>query len=271
MENISKKFKNPVKSYFLISHGLPILMTSIFMLIEKSIYISTPFFGTLIYLGLLSPVIAALFVLYFHYDKKERKKYWKSVIDFKRIEWQWYLIIFIYPILIRFLATLIDAGLTDNSFQFEISPDITLIYAVILLFFGPIPEELGWRGIALPELQKRFGFNFAVLFLGFMWAIWHLPLFIVEGTYQYQLGLFSPMFWNFMFGVLFISVIYGVIFTKTNKSIFAVIIFHYIGNLTGETFVITSTAKLISTGLSGVIALFIVIYYFKKPNNLNET
>ena len=79
MGNMSKKFWNPVKSYFLISHGLPFVITSILMLLEKSIYITTPVFGTLVYLGLLSPVIGSLFVIYYHYDKEKRKKYWKEL------------------------------------------------------------------------------------------------------------------------------------------------------------------------------------------------
>lgn len=254
----------PIICFFLISHGLPFFITGLFMLIEKSFYITNPLYGKLIYIGLLSPTFAALFIIYYFYYKEERKNYWFSVIDFKRISWKWYLIIFSFPILIRFLASVIDASFTINNFQFNISPDLTLSYVIILLFFGPIPEELGWRGVVLPELQKKFGFNIAVLFLGFMWAIWHLPLFVIEGTYQYQLGLFSPMFWSFMFGVFFTSVVYGVIYNETNKSIFAVILFHYIGNLTGETFVMTFNAELISTVLRGVVALFIFFYYVKR-------
>jgi membrane protease YdiL (CAAX protease family) len=259
--NQSYDTAEPIKYYFLISHGFPFLITGICMLLENSFYISNSLYGKLVYLGLLSPIFAALFVLYKFYSKKERKNYWFSTIDFKRISWKWYLIIIFLPILIRFLAALIDASITANSFQFTISPNMTLTYAIILLFFGPIPEEMGWRGIALPELQKKFGFNIAVLILGFMWAIWHFPLFLIEGTYQNQLGLFSPMFWNFMLGVLLTSVIYGVIYNRTNKSILAVILFHYFGNLTGETFVMTSKAELISTVLRGVLALFIIVYY----------
>lgn len=259
-----------IKYYFLISHGFPFFISGLFMLIENSFYISNPLYGKLTYLGLLSPTFAAFFVLYYFYNKKERRNYWFSTIDFKRISWKWYLIIISLPILIRFLAVVIDASITANNFQFSISPDMTLSYAIILLFFGPIPEELGWRGIALPELQKKYGFNIAVLILGFMWAIWHLPLFFVEGTYQNQLGLFSPMFWNFMLSALLTSVIYGIIYNKTNKSILAVILFHYFGNLTGETFVMTSNAELISTVLRGILALLIILYYVKDKNSMEN-
>ena len=247
-------------SFFLISHGLPFLLTAVFLVLEKSLYISTPLYGKLTYIGLVSPTFAALFIVFKYYQREERKSYWESFIDFRRISLKWYLIIFSFPLLIRLLGSVI-AGLTMGQFQFELSTEMTLSYAFILFFFGPVPEEIGWRGVALPNLVKRFGFNAAVLFLGFMWAIWHFPLFLVEGTYQNQLGLFSPLFWNFMLGAFFTSIIYGVVYYETNRSILGAILFHYIGNLTGESVVISYHAELITTVLRGAIALFILIYY----------
>ena len=46
---------------------------------------------------------------------------------------------------------------------------------------GPVPEEPGWRGFALPILQKRHGALLATVILAPLWAGWHLPLFWVEG------------------------------------------------------------------------------------------
>lgn len=239
------------------------------MLLEKSIYITKPILGTVIYTGLLSPLIATFFIIYLYYKKEERKDFWLSIIDFKRISWKWYLIIISFPLLIRIFPALIDAVFTGN-FKFDLSPEMNPFYAVFLLFFGPIHEELSWRGVALPELQQEYGFKIAVLFLGFMWAIWHLPLFFVKGTYQYQQGLFTPLFWNFMLGVFFTSAVYGVIYNETNKSILAVILFHYIGNLTGETFIMTDQAMIILTLIRGIITLLILIF-FKNQNYLLKT
>jgi len=46
---------------------------------------------------------------------------------------------------------------------------------------GPVNEEPGWRGFALPRLQDRFGPYGATLILAPIWAAWHLPLFQVQG------------------------------------------------------------------------------------------
>jgi uncharacterized protein len=46
---------------------------------------------------------------------------------------------------------------------------------------GPVNEEAGWRGFALPKLQARFGPFLASLILASLWALWHWPLFLIPG------------------------------------------------------------------------------------------
>ena len=252
-----------IKLFFLISHLLPFLITAILMILEKSFFISNQLYSSLIYFSLLSPTFAALFILYFHYYREDRIDYWYRLIDFKRISSEWYFVIFGLPIFIRIIAAVSALLFSSTYFQFYFSPTMTFSYAVLLLFFGPIPEEMGWRGIALPKLMRKCGFNQATIFLGFMWAIWHLPLFFVEGTYQYQLVPGSSLFWNFMFDIFFTTFIYSMIYIKTNQSIMAVILFHFMDNFSGEAFIITERALLISTFVRGIIA-FCIFLKMKK-------
>ncbi|HEY6371369.1 MAG TPA: type II CAAX endopeptidase family protein [Candidatus Sulfotelmatobacter sp.] len=46
---------------------------------------------------------------------------------------------------------------------------------------GPVNEEPGWRGFALPRLQERYGLVRATLILAPLWAGWHLPRFQIKG------------------------------------------------------------------------------------------
>lgn len=43
----------------------------------------------------------------------------------------------------------------------------------LVLFLGPLQEELGWRAFALPALMERYGWIRAGLVLGAVWALWH--------------------------------------------------------------------------------------------------
>src|SRR6266404_3449149 len=46
---------------------------------------------------------------------------------------------------------------------------------------GPLNEELGWRGFALPRLLQRRSPLAASVGLGVVWAFWHLLVFFVPG------------------------------------------------------------------------------------------
>ncbi len=56
----------------------------------------------------------------------------------------------------------------------------TSVYGISTLIGGPLGEEPGWRGFALPRLQALLGPGRASFLLGILWAVWHLPLFLTK-------------------------------------------------------------------------------------------
>ncbi len=89
-------------------------------------------------------------------------------------------------------------------------------------------EEVGWRGFALPRLQKRHNALIATLVVGVLWGLWHLPLFFWAG---------NPMS-NYPFPAWFIgtvaqSFIYTWLYNSAKGSLLVVTLFHVLGNTFG--------------------------------------
>jgi hypothetical protein len=92
---------------------------------------------------------------------------------------------------------------------------------LILLLGGPMGEELGWRGFALPVLEYRFGWRAASLGLGLVWGVWHLPLFFIDGTSQARV---PPAL--FLLSAVAMSVVFAWLVDRTAGSVMAVLVLH---------------------------------------------
>lgn len=65
---------------------------------------------------------------------------------------------------------------------------------VVGMLVVPVGEELGWRGFALPRLQRRYGPAKASALLGALWGLWHVPMFLASGASTTALLLLVPYF-----------------------------------------------------------------------------
>ncbi len=89
----------------------------------------------------------------------------------------WYLVALLAIPLIEILITAAVAG--SQMFR-ALSPSALLLYPAAFgahFIFGPLFEEIGWRGFALPRMQHRFGPLPGTLLLGLLWAGWHFFLY----------------------------------------------------------------------------------------------
>lgn len=93
------------------------------------------------------------------------------------------------------------------------------VYNASTLFGGPLGEEPGWRGYALPRLEKRFGPVVGTLLVGLIWTGWHLPLFLVSGWTS------SPI-WTYALMLCSLSLIMTFCFNLTGFSVIAAIAAH---------------------------------------------
>jgi hypothetical protein len=97
------------------------------------------------------------------------------------------------------------------------------VYLVSLLLFaikGPV-EEIGWRGFALPMLQRKMSPFFAAIIVGIVWGFWHLPAFFLSGVPQ---GAWS--FMPFFVGTIALSIFATGLFNASRGSILLPALLH---------------------------------------------
>jgi uncharacterized protein len=96
-----------------------------------------------------------------------------------RVGFRWYLFVLLVIPAIEVLGAIVVPGALASFQSLTLSLVLTYPVAFVSTFIlgGPLGEEPGWRGFALPRLQPLRGPLIGSVILGILWALWHLPLF----------------------------------------------------------------------------------------------
>ena len=196
----------------------------------------------LLLVGLTGPGIAGIGFVYLVYDERGRMDFWNRLKQVRRIGVKWFLVILLVPVAVTLVATVVAVlvggpGATwgEGVQAFGANP-LAIVPALFFATLPPILEELGWRGYALDRLQLHSSALIASLILGIVWAVWHLPLFFIEGSFQAEaVGFGTTGFWLFMIGIVALSVVFTWVYNNTSRSIIAIILLHGWVNFVSET------------------------------------
>ena len=166
----------------------------------------------------LGPLIAAIVVLAVSDGWRSVRALFARMVR-GRIGLGWYGVVFGLP----FALCLIAVGLT-NAFGFHSALPASSAWRelpdrfIFIFLFIALGEEPGWRGFALPELQRRFSSFVASVILALFWAVWHAPL------------LGNEFAWNivpaFLISVIGATFVQTLIFNRTRGSVFAPMLLH---------------------------------------------
>jgi membrane protease YdiL (CAAX protease family) len=133
----------------------------------------------LIALGGFGPAVSAFLVLAITSGTPGVLRLLRSIVHW-RVGVRWYLVALLGVPLLNLFAFLVVPG-TLSDF---VAPDSRLLpmylsEMAISLTIGiaPMWEEVGWRGFALPHIQRRHGPVLGTIILGALWGLWHLPFF----------------------------------------------------------------------------------------------
>lgn len=228
---------------------------------------------SLLFLGLLGPMLGGIGFTYLAQDKEYQRQYWSRIVDSRRIGAKWCAIIFLFVPVLMAIAVLLDVASSGNETLARIGGRVTpflstplaiVPFALAVFMRGPFFEELGWRAYALDQLQARWNALVSSVILGTIWALWHLPLFFFNDTLHYVQGVWSPWFWLFMVQIIPTAVIYTWIFNNTQRSTLAAIFFHFMSNVTYELANVTDGTNLYAT-LLWIVAAVVVVAFWGAP------
>jgi membrane protease YdiL (CAAX protease family) len=186
----------------------------------------------------------------------------------------WWAVALVLPLLMMSVAIGVSVALLGAP-----APHLTggllgvllLEFVRILFLGGPLGEELGWRGFALPRLQQHRTALTSSLLLGVVWGLWHLPLYFVAGTGQNEIlrSGTSPAFAiaGFVGWTVGLSVLFTWLFNQTGGSLLVVILFHTAVNLAA--FLPTAVgsagaASLLNVLLTWLVAVVVVVVFGRR-------
>ncbi len=150
----------------------------------------------------------------------------------KLIIWKYplknYLIVIILPLVFVIIGIGLYALFLGEIGVFDQNA-VATIPAVLWagLYAGPLGEELGWRGLLLPELQKEYSMIKSALIIGFIWFCWHIPLFWAPfGTLVSGEPLTFLTLLTYLVMLICLSVIITWLVNTSKGSVLIAILFH---------------------------------------------
>ncbi len=221
-------------------------------------------------LGGCGPSLVAVFFVLRNFNTDQRREFWSRVFSPRRIKLIWWIITLIAVPASMLLGVWLNTLLGGSSPRMDYlnllktRPSEILIFILMMMVGGPLAEELGWRGILLEALQKKWSAAISTLVLFLVWWIWHLPLFFLPGTTQFGWGLFGSMFWLFSMNVFLLTILMTLAHNANQNSVLAAILIHFSYNVTLSLLVPYSvqTFAFITTFLALMVVVILVTQKF---------
>lgn len=201
-------------------------------------------------LGSAGPLVVTLWAVR-RAPAEDRRRFWRRVVHPGGIAARWWVVIGAVG-----LAPAVAAMTTAAAFG---APVVLVLGGVggtaLFAVAAGLVEEPAWRGVVLDGFPER-GLGTA-LWIGAVWALWHLPLYAVEGTFQHGVGLGSVSSLALLSGPLPWSVLLVWLVNSTGGRILPAVLVHALGNLGGELFTPTAQTRVLALGFLTAVALAI--------------
>lgn len=175
-------------------------------------------------LGLLTGPLAAALLVTLLVDGRQGLRALLARFMLWRVHPVWYAV----SLVLVPLAAGVGYLWTRGGPPFGEAADVSLVLLVttffVFLLGGPVQEEPGWRGFALPRLQRRLHPLSAALVLGVIHAFWHAPLFL---TAEWDTARGSPgQYVAYLLAIVSLSVVLSWLVNGSRGSILLAVVGH---------------------------------------------
>ncbi|RDY25772.1 CPBP family intramembrane metalloprotease [Romboutsia weinsteinii] len=223
---VEKELKRPIASFIILTN---IIFLPLFLLVGTTIMLGLPkvVFDIVLCIASWSSTFAFMILFKRIYPGQSFISYIKDKFK-NKLKFSIVTIVISTQVLIAvaviFIITSKNNGIMPS---FTISSVGMFIYLFLKnLFAGPLGEELGWRGFAQNELQKKHTPLKTSIIIGFWWGIWHSPIWFTTGFKGINLMKYITFF---MIAVISISIIMTA-FYNLNKNLLVPIMIHQLFN-----------------------------------------
>lgn len=166
-----------------------------------------------------SPALVAPALIIWRVGFSGLRRYFSRLFDVG-VSWRWWAFVLLALPAVKILGAILNGTPVAGWLVTQPFGQVLGI-TIFMLFLGPV-EEFGWRGFLLPLMQRIMTPALAGLIIGFLWAVWHIPAFFLDGAPHTAWSMFP-----FIIGVTSVGVIMAVAYNKTNGNLLFPILLHW--------------------------------------------
>ncbi len=215
-------------------------------------------------LGLFVPAVTAVIMVLFSKSKNLKLDLKRKIWGFYRIKLTNIILAVVLFFIIVAISILVSVLFGQSINQFSLTEGFSFsikgVSALLTILLASVIEEVGWRGYGEDSIAEYCSWFRESIIFGFIWSLWHLPLFFINGTYHSGLAhLGTGYAVNFLISVIPLGFLTTWVYVKNNRSMLACIVFHLFVNFLQEKIAMTPQTKCIETFIIALAAVFIVL------------
>lgn len=222
----------------------------------------------LIFTAGAGPFLAAIIVLAVFEGRAGLRDLFAQIAKWK-VNTFWYVVVLALPLALAAVSLFI--GFLSNGMQMpELNPKLSSAYflpfLLYVLIFTGLWEEPGWRGFALPRLQKSFNAEKSSWILGLLWGAWHIPI-----NVYLNLNAGPAVITSLIIGLLLGTVGWTIVNTwvyNNTRSVFVMILLHGWTNAI-QSYLVLSSGNMAAMSIFSILPWALAIYLLRKYGKEN--